>query len=177
MKLTVLRLSGRNYRDLRITTHCCLVARAFGAQKIILDAQNTDEIGQTIQRINAEFGGAFEVEYVKDPIKLITALKKEGKTIVHLTMYGEKPAEVVKKIGTGTKEVVIVIGADKVPGKVYQLADYNVSVTRQPHSEVGALAVFMHYLQGGKEEEIEFKGKKKVVPNPRGKTVRRESSH
>ncbi|MEK6902442.1 MAG: tRNA (cytidine(56)-2'-O)-methyltransferase [archaeon] len=171
MKISVMRLSGRNYRDLRITTHCCLVARAFGAHKIYLDAQNTDEIGETVKRINTEFGGTFDVEYVKDPFKQLTTLKKEGKVIVHLTMYGETPQTVMKKIGTSKKEIVIVVGADKVPGKVYQLADYNVSVTRQPHSEVGALAVFLHYLQEGKEEELLFKGKKQVIPNPRGKTI------
>ena len=53
--VTVARLSGRAYRDLRITTHCALVSRAFGAEKIILDEDQSNEIEQTVDKINKAF--------------------------------------------------------------------------------------------------------------------------
>jgi tRNA (cytidine56-2'-O)-methyltransferase len=48
-------------------------------------------------------------------------------------------------------EILVVVGAEKVPGGVYGLADYNVSVTGQPHSEVSGVAVFLDQLFEGTE--------------------------
>lgn len=172
MKIQVIRLSERGYRDLRITTHCALVARAWGAEKIILSEDTDPDIAKTVQRIDHEFGGAFQVEYEKKLVNRIKELKKDGYTIVHLTMYGEKPGESISKLRK-TKKLAIVIGSEKVGGEIYRLADHNVSITRQPHSEVAALAVFLHYIQEGKEEDLPFKGAQKTIePNPRGKTIR-----
>ncbi|MEK6820916.1 MAG: tRNA (cytidine(56)-2'-O)-methyltransferase, partial [archaeon] len=154
-EIVVLRLSERGYRDLRITTHCALVARAFGAKKIFLNGNQDNEIGKTVQRINDTFGGDFEVEYYTQPGAVIKKMRKEGYCMVHLTMYGEKPGEIAKQVRK-KKKIAIVVGADKVPSSVYEEADYNVSITRQPHSEVAALGVFLHYLNEGKEEEMEF---------------------
>jgi len=64
------------------------------------------------------------------------------------------------------------VGGAKVPGEVYGLADWNVGVTSQPHSEVSALAVFLHELQEGEELGLAFPGaRKRVVPQARGKRV------
>jgi tRNA (cytidine56-2'-O)-methyltransferase len=177
MKIVVIRLSGRAYRDLRITTHVALVARAFGSQKIILDAASDPGIKNTVEKVTRQFGGDFCVEYETELLKRIEELQKQGYAVVHLTMYGEKPFSIVKKLKRNKKtKVAIIVGADKVPGKVYQLADYNVSITSQPHSEVAALAVFIHYLQGGKEEEIDFPhARKKIIPNSRGKTIQKNN--
>ena len=38
--ITVLRLDHRLGRDTRITTHVCLTARAFGADKVILSGEH-----------------------------------------------------------------------------------------------------------------------------------------
>ena len=63
-------------------------------------------------------------------------------------------------------------GGAKVPGKVYKAADWNVSVTTQPHSEVSSLAVFQHLLMDGKEFELEFENPVlEVIPTAHGKTV------
>lgn len=173
MDITIVRLSERGYRDLRITTHCCLVARAFGAERIILDETQDPKIKETVEKINKEFGGTFGVVYSKKPAREINRLKKEGFVIVHLTMYGEKPTQHMKKIRKN-KKIAVVVGSSKVPWHVYCDADYNISITRQPHSEIAALGVFMHYLNGGKEEEMVFKeARKMVIPEKRGKHVER----
>jgi tRNA (cytidine56-2'-O)-methyltransferase len=46
-----------------------------------------------------------------------------------------------------------------------------VSVGNQPHSEVAALAIFLDRHTGGKALEKDLKGRLRIVPNPRGKTV------
>ena len=64
MNVTVLRLGNRIERDYRITTHCALVARAFGANEIIISGQIDKDIKTTIQQINQNWGGNFEVRYI-----------------------------------------------------------------------------------------------------------------
>ena len=66
---------------------------------------------------------------------------------------------------------MVVVGAEKVPREVYELADYNVSVGNQPHSEIAALAVFLDRLTDGGSLYLDTGGRMKVIPNPRGKTV------
>ena len=62
--------------------------------------------------------------------------------------------------------------AGKSPGKVYKSADWNVSVTTQPHSEVSSLAVFQHLLMEGKEFDLEFENPVfEVIPTAHGKNV------
>jgi tRNA (cytidine56-2'-O)-methyltransferase len=59
-----------------------------------------------------------------------------------------------------------------VPSDVYQIANFNIAVTNQPHSEVGALAVFMHEYFEGKELETELKDAKiRIEPSEKGKKV------
>ena len=68
--------------------------------------------------------------------------------------------------------MLIVVGGMKVPGEVYDLADWNVAVTSQPHSEVSALAVFLHELFGGRELGAVFgDARLRIVPQTRGKSV------
>ena len=67
---------------------------------------------------------------------------------------------------------LIIVGGAKVPTKVYKNADWNVSVTTQPHSEVAALAIFQHLLMEGKEFDLEFENPVfEVIPTAHGKTV------
>lgn len=173
-RIIVVRLSSRAYRDLRITTHCCLVARAFGAEKIILSSDSDTNITKTIQSVTERWGGKFEVEYTTNPLNTIKKLKKEGFTIIHLTMYGEHSAKHLKEIRKN-KKIIIIIGADKVPANIYQIADYNIGITNQPHSEVAALGVFLHECMQGKEDTPLFANSKlQIVPSPKGKQVKRE---
>ena len=67
---------------------------------------------------------------------------------------------------------LVVVGGPKVPGEMYHMADYNISVTNQPHSEVAALAIALHEIQGGEELKKDFgKSKLRVLPKERGKQV------
>jgi len=170
-EVLVIRIGHRSARDVRITTHVCLVARALGAEGAVVCGEAANDVVESVRKIGGRWGGAFAARYEKSWRKAITDAKKEGFKIVHLTMYGERVREKMGEVQNAGK-IAVVVGAEQVPGEVYQLADYNISVTSQPHSEVAALAVFLDRYFGGAELEREFRGAKlKIVPSARGKKV------
>tara|TARA_B110000003_G_scaffold95670_1_gene97855 strand:- start:9036 stop:9311 length:276 start_codon:yes stop_codon:yes gene_type:complete len=70
------------------------------------------------------------------------------------------------------KPMIIVVGGTKVPGEVYRLANHNVSIGNQPHSEVAALAIFLDSLVGELDDEVHFSnGELRVIPNAIRKQV------
>ena len=85
--ITVLRLDHRLGRDTRITTHVCLTARAFGADKVILSGEHDKHIIESAQKVVENWGGDFEVEYQKAYRPVIKEHKQKGFEIIHLTYY------------------------------------------------------------------------------------------
>jgi len=166
MKISVLRLGHRFSRDARLSTHVALTARALGASEIIFDEKDSG-VEASIAAVNKGWGGKFKVRSVKGWRKLVKDFKGE---VIHLTMYGLPLHEVECKI-RNKKNKLIIVGGAKVPAEVYQLADYNVAVGSQPHSEVAALALLLDRLQGGAELKKIFRGGKKIIPQERGKKV------
>lgn len=172
MDINVLRLDHRIGRDTRITTHVCLTARAFGASKVWLAGEEDQKIISNVRDTVKRWGGDFEIEYEKNYMELITNWRENGGQIVHLTMYGAQAHEVAPKVRECGKDVLIVVGGSKVPTKIYKNADWNVSVTTQPHSEVAALAIFEHLLMEGKEFDLEFENPVfEIIPTAHGKNV------
>ncbi len=170
MSVIVLRLGHRLKRDERITTHCGLVARAFGADEIIITGEEDKNAIKTITDVTDRWGGKFRAIYQKRWKKVIEEYKEKGFKIVHLTMYGVPVQKKINEIRG--KSLLIIIGSEKVPGEIYGLSDFNIAVTNQPHSEVAALAIFLHEYFSGKELEKSFDNcKVKIVPKERGKKV------
>lgn len=171
MKIIVFRLGHRISRDHRISTHCGLVARALGADGIIYSGEHDQSVLDSVTSVAKEWGGRFDVSYEKSWKKTVNDYKRKGFTIVHLTMYGMPVHKTIGKI-MKNKKILLVVGGEKVPWEMYDLADFNVSVTSQPHSEIAALAFFLDHAFGGKELDKKFPGAKKiVVPQERGKKV------
>lgn len=141
MAVTVLRLGHRPERDKRVTTHCALVARAFGAKEIVYSGDKDPKFEKTIKDVVKSWGGPFSVKYVKNWRSFIKKFK--GKKI-HLTMYGMPFEE--KPLPRG--DVLVIVGAEKVPGEVYELSDQNIAVGNQPHSEIAALSVYLYIING-----------------------------
>ncbi|MFH0832452.1 MAG: tRNA (cytidine(56)-2'-O)-methyltransferase [Candidatus Aenigmatarchaeota archaeon] len=167
--ITILRLGHRLGRDERLSTHCGLIARAFGAAKIIFTGDYDKKLIESVNEVANRWGGPFSATYEKNWRTSIKTHKKKKFCIVHLTMYGlpfQKKIRQIKK----KRNILVVIGSEKVPGEVYHNADYNISVTSQPHSEAAALAVFLHEYSRGKEKKFR-KAKIKIVPQERGKKV------
>ena len=145
MVIEIVRIGQRLVRDDRVTTHVALVSRAFGAERIFMTEVNP-EIKGTLEKINKTWGGNFVVEFI-DKWKTIVKKKKE-------------------------ENLLVVVGAEKVPREIYELADYNVGVGSQPHSEISALAILLDRIQKGVQFEKEFpNAKRKIIPTKNGKNV------
>ena len=167
--IKVLRLGHRPERDARISTQCGLVARAFGADEIIFSGEYDKKIIENLRDVVKRWGGPFKISYEKNYRTLIKRYKKKF-AVVHLTMYGLPIKKEIKKVGK--KNMLIIIGSEKVPGEIYHLADYNIAIANQPHSEVAALAVLLHDYYKGRELNKKFKKARiKIVPQKQGKKV------
>jgi tRNA (cytidine56-2'-O)-methyltransferase len=177
MKVSVLRIGHRLVRDDRITSHAVLVSRAFGSDKIYM-TEVDNSIKETLEQVVKRWGGGsdFGIEIIEDWKKMVKDWKKDCGKVVHLTMYG---INIENAIGDLQKEnkVLVVIGAEKVPREMYELADYNLAIGNQPHSEIAALAIFLDRIFKGKQLKKEFKGAKlKIIPMPKGKMVVKETT-
>ncbi len=166
--ITILRINHRPFRDKRITTHVALTARAFGADLIIVDEKD-DTLAGTVSKVVDNFGGNFEI---RTGVEWRREFKNFPGTKVNLTMYGVPLEKKIDEIRESSKEIMVLVGSEKVPFEAYQMADYNISVTNQPISEVSALAIFLDRFFEGKEMDHPFSGKINVYPNERGKTVK-----
>ncbi|MBU0662681.1 MAG: tRNA (cytidine(56)-2'-O)-methyltransferase [Candidatus Diapherotrites archaeon] len=170
-EVVVLRYGHRAVRDYRVTSHCCLVARAFGADKIIIAGEADPVIKERINAISAKWGGKFKVEFTESWKDTLRAHQKKGFYAVHTTMYGlglQDEAEELRK----AKKLLVIIGSQKVERVVYEMADLNVAVTSQPHSEIASLAVLLHEYFSGKELGFAFNGAKtRIVPDAHGKNI------
>jgi len=170
MAIEVVRIGQRVVRDDRVTTHVALVARAFGANTILMTEVNPD-IKDTLEKINKTWGGDFSIEFIGSWKPVIKAKKEKGFKIVHLSMYGEKINDIQSKLKK-EENLLIVVGAEKVPREIYEFADYNVGIGSQPHSEISALAILLDRIQQGSQFDKVFSGaKRKIIPTKKGKTV------
>jgi tRNA (cytidine56-2'-O)-methyltransferase len=168
--IRVLRVGQRYVRDDRTLTHLCLVSRALGAEAIYLEDAEKDVTG-TLEEVNRTWGGEFRATLGASWRNVIREAKREGRRVVHLTMYGLPIQDVVQELRR-LDQILIVVGGPKVPGEVYHEADFNVAVTSQPHSEVAALAIALHEIQGGEELKRTFpKSRLRILPTAHGKRV------
>jgi len=156
----VLRIGHRPERDKRITTHVALTARAFGGSKVYISNPDSRVI-KSVEEVVTKFGGNFKIIPTSNPKKIV---KDSNLLIVHLTMFGLSIDESVKKIKQEKKGILFIVGAEKVPSWVFELADYNISIGNQPHSEVAALAIAMNNLHFESYNK-KFKGKLSVIPS------------
>lgn len=174
--VVVLRYGHRVVRDYRVTSHCCLVARALGCRKIIIQGDEDQSIKKSVNDVVRRWGGSFKVEFAESWKNVIDYHKKKGFLIVHATMYGSQIQKVESKIRKHSK-ILLIVGSQKVKSAVYTLSDYNVSVTTQPHSEIAALSVILDRLFEGKELNKKFKNAKiKITPQAKGKKIAKQTT-
>lgn len=174
VKIVVLRWGHRPQRDVRLTTHVALTARAFGADGMILSDTEDKKIKETVDKITWNWGGSFFFEMGTPWKKAVRDWKAKGGTVVHLTVYGENvqtsnALSRIKKLG---KDVLVIVGSQKVPGEFFSedVSDFNVAIGNQPHSECASLAVFLDRLWEGKKLAENFENAKiRIVPSERGK--------
>ncbi len=167
-EVVILRIGHRPERDQRVTTHVGLTARALGAQGMYLATADKGVV-QSIRDVADRWGGDF---FCQDDVKWRSCIrdwKAQGGTVVHLTMYGLNLPDVIDEVRTHEK-IMVVVGAEKVPGEIYGLADYNIAVTAQPHSEISSLALFLDHYFSGQEFSNTFPNAHiRIIPSRAGK--------
>ena len=166
--VVILRIGHRPERDQRVTTHVGLTARALGAKGMYL-ATSDKGVVRSICDVADRWGGDF---FCQDNVKWRSCIrdwKAQGGIVVHLTMYGLNLPDVIGNIRSHGK-ILVIVGAEKVPGEIFGLADYNVAVTAQPHSEISSLALFLDHFFSGQEFKNEFPGAHiRIIPSRAGK--------
>ena len=166
-ELVVLRLGHRPGRDDRMTTHVGLTARALGADRFVLAAKDASPL-ERIDEVTDRFGGPFRTTQI-DHFRQF--LSQWSGSVVHLTMYG-LPIQDHEASIPRDDDMLIIVGAEKVPFEIYERADWNVAVTNQPHSEVASLAICLDRLtDGGGLERTFTDGTHRVIPQETGKQV------
>jgi tRNA (cytidine56-2'-O)-methyltransferase len=133
-----------------------------------------DDIKSTIDDVNNRWGHAsnFKIEIVKGWRNVILNWKKNGGVVIHLTMYGLNVDDIIGKIKDNSNDILIIVGAEKVPKEIYTLSDYNIAVGNQPHSEISSLAIVLDRIFGGKQLKLNFESAKlKIIPSHREKVI------
>jgi tRNA (cytidine56-2'-O)-methyltransferase len=172
--IVVLKIDHRPERDKRITTHVGLTARALGANEFWTSGTKDDLMASNIHEVNSQWGNKdFHVTTAVNWRQATRKWKQEGGEIVHLTMYGLHLKDQIKAIRASPRSKLIIVGGPKVPAEVYNIADYNVAIGHQPHSEVAALSLFLDKLFQGTTLHQKFTDAKiEIVPSAHGKQVK-----
>lgn len=176
-QIVILRWGHRPQRDVRLTTHVALTARALCASGFILSDITDAHIEETVAKITRTWGGSFKFEMGTPWKHAVRDWKTQGGIVVHLTAYGEniQTSDVLGRIKSADRPVMLLVGSQKVPGEFYssEVSDFNVAVGNQPHSECSALAIFLDRFFEGKELGRSFdEAKIEIVPKDRGKEVK-----
>ena len=91
---------------------------------------------------------------------------------MHLTAYGLPLPKMVEEIRNAERDLLVVVGSEKMPGEMFELADWNVSVTNQPMSEVAALAVFLDlYKQHREFDQVFSDAQVRILPSKDKKEI------
>ncbi len=172
VRIIILRIGHRFFRDSRVTTHVCLTARALGADGILISDRRDKELEAGVRNVIKRFGGSFDVQSGTPWRQVIRDWKEAGGRIVHLTAYGLPLPKVLEDVRRSPHDILVVVGSEKMPGEVFKLADWNVSVTNQPMSEVAALAIFLDWYKQHNEFDLTFPhAEVRIIPSEDQKRV------
>jgi tRNA (cytidine56-2'-O)-methyltransferase len=175
-KVVVLRWGHRPGRDARLTTHVILAARALGAAGLILSDIEDSKIKEVTAKVTQNWGGTFFFKMGIPWKEAVESWRAKNGAVVHLTAYGEnvEASDVLQRIRASGKDILVIVGSQKVPREFFseRVADFNVAIGNQPHSECSSLAVFLDRLFQGKELVRTYRNARmRIVPRRRGKKV------
>jgi len=175
-RIFILRIDHRVFRVSRVIKHVCLTARALGADGVIIADREDKVVESTIRDVTNRFGGPFEVQSGKPWKQAIRDWRATGGRIVHLTAYGLPLPKILPEIQDINRDLLVIVGSEKMPGEIFKIADWNVSVTNHPMSEVDALAIIIDWFRQHQEFDHEFlKAQVKIAPSKNGKRIQQLS--
>ena len=102
---------------------------------IYMTGVSNGSINDTVSSVSKRWGGRFKVEIIQD----WKSLAKLGKRKVAkwLTLQCMASILMISLKGCAKKtSLLVIIGAEKVPQEAHDLADYNIAIGNQPHSEI-----------------------------------------
>jgi tRNA (cytidine56-2'-O)-methyltransferase len=173
---TVVLRWGHRVRDVRVTAHVALTARALGAKGLILSDVQDFSLQSTVMDVVKSWGGQFSIQVGKPWKEAVQEWRRSGGIVIHLTMYGEniETSNVMERIRKASRNILLLVGSQKVPREFYSssISDFNVAIGDQPHSEVAALAIFLDRLYRGEElNQVYDDAKLHITPSIRGKKI------
>jgi len=164
--ISVLVIGGYDYTSI---LDMCLTARAMGASEMILTTKKNDKLVKYIHDLERKWGGRFRVGFVNNYKTALDNAVNYKK--VYLTRYGVPLNKLAYTLNT-YKNIMLIVSPATTSPKLHNIADFNVSVTDQPHSSSAAIAVFLHEFYRGRELAIHFENAKyKVIPKEHGVSV------
>lgn len=145
----------------------CLTSRALGASEITFVGKRDSRLARYIDSLNKKWGGRFRVQFArsyKDVLKSMIKYKK-----VYLTRYGLPLQDKNYLLKTYKNMVLIVTLKDKDQlNPIHKLADFNISVSLQPHCSAAAIAIFLHEFYNGRELAMHFENAKVKLVHEKG---------
>jgi hypothetical protein len=101
--------------------------------------------------------------------RVVRAVLPDGESYIGIDIDERDIIGVKQRLGIGAPL------AEATPSEVFDLADFNVGVGHQPHSEVAALAVLLDRIFNGSELKKEFKKwRLRIIPRNKGKKVEKK---
>ncbi|HJN55145.1 MAG TPA: hypothetical protein QF646_02010 [Candidatus Poseidoniales archaeon] len=175
--LIVVRLGHRHDRDARITTHIGLVARAWGATRLLISGDRDSGVLDTVRDVNGRFGGTMDCSHESSSTRWLKrfvagSLEDVGQPglAIHLTMYGLPVDDVIPSLPRD-QPTAFVVGGPKVPPEIWDICQHHVSIGSQPHSEVAALAIALDRW-GARPDDVDTSDARlRIVPAAQGKQV------
>ncbi|MEM3841088.1 MAG: hypothetical protein QXN59_00100 [Candidatus Micrarchaeaceae archaeon] len=169
--IIVLVVGKPNYENM---LDICLTARALGASSAVFTISNPQLISRlkrSCSVVAKKWGGNFSVQFTSN-WKGYLESRRNYKT-VHLTRYG---IPVQKRLYTlrSYKNIIIAISTTKELKSMCTVADFNISITSQPHSSIAAMAIFLNQYFAGRELSLNFSNAKfKVLPSQNEQLLKR----
>jgi tRNA (cytidine56-2'-O)-methyltransferase len=118
-----------------------------------------------MENLNKKWGGRFKVQFAKNYKEALKSASKYAK--VYLTRYGMPLQDKSYVLKTYKNMILIVTSRDgDEMNPMHKIADFNISVSSQPHCSAAAIAIFLHEFYNGRELAMHFENAQfKLVPH------------
>jgi tRNA (cytidine56-2'-O)-methyltransferase len=157
--ISVLAIGRSPYQ---VNLDLCLTARALGASEITFIGEKDGKLQRYIANLNKKWGGRFKVQFAKSYQQALKSATKYKK--VYLTRYG-MPLQTKSYMLKTYKNLVLIVTLKDEVNSIHKIADFNISVSSQPHCSSAAIAIFLHEFYNGRELAMHFENAQyKLVP-------------
>ena len=174
----MLRWGHRPQRDVRLTTHVALTARALCASGFILSDTLDAHIQETVNKITQNWGGNFYFEMGTSWKKVVREWKTKGGVVVHLTAYGEniQTSDILDRIKKTNKDLLVNCWKPKSSWRVlFKRSIRFQHINRKPTAfrmfRIGDIS-WIGYFKGKELAKPFEKAKIEIVPKERGKEIK-----